>query len=326
MFKHIIRIKFALLITATLLALSFVNLSIVYLFISGPLDKVTTLIITPYSSVREISIKLRQGNVVAYEELFFAVAKLYSLKHPLKSGEYMFTKSISPLQVLNILSTGKSIIHKLVIPEGLMVSEIIEKINSESRLFGEIKNNIPEGFLMPSTYMFSYGDTKEQIIDQMRKTMTLALDEAMIKLSPNSPLKTRLEVLTLASIIEKEAILDKERAIIAAVFLNRLRKGMKLQADPTSIYAVTEGKFKLTRALTKKDLSIVSPYNTYHIFSLPPGPISCPGVKSLMAVVSPASTQAIYFVVDGTGGHNFSDNIDQHNKYVEQYRRSKACH
>lgn len=324
MFKHVIRIKFAILIICVLLILSFINLSAVYLEVPGPLDKVTTLIIPPHSSIKDISIKLRQNNIVHSKNLFCIIAKIYSLKYSLKSGEYMFTNSISPLQVLNILANGKSVIHKLVITEGMTTSEIVEKVNSESRLFGTIADSINEGFLLPSTYIFSYGDTKEQILNQMRKAMTFALDQAMIKLSSDSPLKTRNDVLTLASIIEKEARLDEERAIIAAVFLNRLKKGMKLQADPTSIYAITQGKLKLGRALTRKDLLIASPYNTYYIVGLPPGPIACPGMKSIMAVVSPATTKAIYFVVNGMGGHNFSDNLIEHNKYVDQYRKYRA--
>ncbi len=234
----------------------------------------------------------------------------------------MFTRNISPLQTLRILASGKSIIHKIIVPEGTVVSEVIKKINEESRLLGEIKGIIPEGFLMPSTYFFSYGDQKEQIIDHMRNLMSANLDKVMQNLAPDSPLKTRLEVLTLASIIEKEAGSNAEKPIIAAVFINRLKKNMKLQADSTTIYALTEGKFKLARALTKKDLLQELPYNTYYIKGLPPGPISCPSLKSLEAVVKSAKTDALFFVVDGKGGHNFSNNLNDHNRFVEIYRKS----
>ena len=235
----------------------------------------------------------------------------------------MFTPGISPLQVLRVLASGKSIIHRMVIPEGLMVSEIIDKVNSEPRLLGEIKGVVPEGYLMPSTYFYSYGDLKENIIEQMRKSMSLALDSAMTHLTPDSPLKNRLEVLIMASIVEKETGLDFERTTIAGVFINRLKKGMKLQADPTSIYAVTEGKYKLARPLTKKDLAIISPYNTYYVPRLPPSPIACPGAKSLQAVVNPAKTSALYFVVNGKGGHNFASSLKEHNENVLKYRQSK---
>ena len=301
--------------------LTLINYCIGCILIPGPLHEAKTLIIGQKLSVTQISARLKNHQIINHQTPFWFFARLYSLKSSLKSGEYIFTPQISGAQILKILSEGKSIVHKLMIPEGVMVSEIIDKINSEERLLGEIKGKIPEGFLMPSTYFFSYGDQKEQIIDRMRKSMSAALDIVMTKLPTQSPLETRLEVLTLASIIEKEAQLDEEKPIIAAVFLNRLKKGIKLQADPTSIYAITEGKFKLGRPLTKKDLLTQSPYNTYYIKNLPPGPIACPGLKSLEAVVNPAKTNAIYFVVNGRGGHNFSDNLVEHNKNIANYKK-----
>lgn len=323
MIKKILKIKFSILIVVMVLLVSVVNLFCLFLFVSGPLEETKIIVIENKLSIREMAQKLEINGIINYPQLFYIVAKFYSINHKLKSGEYVFTKEISPLQVLQILSTGKSVIHKLIIPEGSMVSEIIEKINLEDRLFGEIKGTIPEGFLMPSTYFFSYGDQKEQIIEQMRKGMSIALDEIMKKLPLNSILKTRIDVLTLASIVEKEAALDEERPLIAAVFLNRLKKGMKLQADPTSIYAITEGKFKLARSLTRKDLALESPYNTYYVFGLPPKPIACPGIKSLQAVVNPAKTNDLFFVVNGKGGHNFSNNLNDHNENVREYRSLK---
>nr|WP_253307567.1 endolytic transglycosylase MltG [Rickettsia endosymbiont of Ceutorhynchus assimilis] len=322
MLKKTLKVKFTFIILLLILFITFLNFSIFYLFVPGSLPENKTLIIEPKLSVNQIVTKLYNNNIIKYPELFTIIAKLYSLKNPLKSGEYIFTSNISPLQTLKILASGKSIIHKLVIPEGMWVSEIVKKINEEDRLIGEIKGIIPEGFLMPSTYFYSYGDQKEQIIDRMRKLMSFNLDETMAKLSPDSPLKTRLEVLTLASIIEKEAGSNLEKPMIAAVFLNRLRKNMKLQADPTTIYALTEGKVKLGRSLTRKDLLQELPYNTYYIKGLPPGPICCPSKGSLEAVVNPAKITSLYFVVDGKGGHNFSNNIADHNRHVDSYRKS----
>ena len=324
MYKKVLRIKFSIFVLLSVIIISIVNLCVAYLFLPGPLKNVETVIIEPLHSTKSISAKLKSYKIIKHPRLFLILSKIYSSKHPLKSGEYMFTPGISPFQVLKVLASGKSIVHKLIIPEGVMVSEIIEKVNSEARLFGEIKGTIPEGFLMPSTYFYSYGDQKEQLIEQMRKAMTLALDEAMTKLSPDSPVKNRLEVLILASIVEKETGIDSERTTIAGVFINRLKKGMKLQADPTSIYAITQGRYKLGRPLTKKDLAIISPYNTYYAASLPPGPIACPGVKSLQVVVAPAKTDALYFVVNGKGGHNFSSTLKEHNGYVNSYRQLKA--
>lgn len=326
MFKKILKIKIVFVTITLILLISGINFCIFYLFVPGLLAESKTLIIKPKLSINQITTILNDNKIIKYPYLFAFLTKIYSLKHPIKSGEYIFTQNISPMQTLKILSSGKSIIHKMIIPEGMLVHEIIQKINNEERLIGEILGTIPEGFLMPSTYFFSYGDQKEQIIDKMRKLMSLQLDKVMEKLSPNSPLKTRLDVLILASIVEKEASLDAEKPLIAAVFLNRLTKHMKLQADPTTIYAITLGKDKLARRLTKKDLAIQSPYNTYYVFNLPPGAISCPGVKSLEAVVNPAKVDSLYFVVNIMGGHNFSNNLNDHNKYVEIYRKNLKEH
>ncbi|MGI4752687.1 MAG: endolytic transglycosylase MltG [Janthinobacterium lividum] len=322
MLKNILKIKFFLATLSLIIFISILNFGVFYIFVPGNLAQTKTIIIEPKLSINQIVTKLYSNKVIKYPEVFKIIAKIYSIKNPLKSGEYIFTHNISPLQTLRVLASGKSVIHKIIVPEGTVVQEVVKKINEETRLVGEIKGIIPEGFLMPSTYFFSYGDQKERIINQMRNLMSNNLDKVMINLSPDSPLKTRLDILTLASIVEKEAGSDAEKPIIAAVFLNRLKKNMKLQADPTTIYALTEGKFKLARALTKKDLLQELPYNTYYIKGLPPGPISCPSLKSLEAVVKPAKTDALFFVVDGKGGHNFSNNLNDHNRFVEMYRKS----
>lgn len=322
MLKNILKIKFFLATLSLIIFITILNFGVFYIFVPGNLAQTKTIIIEPKLSINQIVTKLYSNKVIKYPEVFKIIAKIYSIKNPLKSGEYIFTHNISPLQTLRVLASGKSVIHKIIVPEGTVVQEVVKKINEETRLVGEIKGIIPEGFLMPSTYFFSYGDQKERIINQMRNLMSNNLDKVMINLSPDSPLKTRLDILTLASIVEKEAGSDAEKPIIAAVFLNRLKKNMKLQADPTTIYALTEGKFKLARALTKKDLLQELPYNTYYIKRLPPGPISCPSLKSLEAVVKPAKTDALFFVVDGKGGHNFSNNLNDHNRFVEMYRKS----
>lgn len=322
MLKNILKIKFFLATISLIIFITILNFGVFYIFVPGNLAQTKTIIIEPKLSINQIVTKLYSNKVIKYPEVFKIIAKIYSIKNPLKSGEYIFTHNISPLQTLRVLASGKSVIHKIIVPEGTVVQEVVKKINEETLLVGEIKGIIPEGFLMPSTYFFSYGDQKERIINQMRNLMSNNLDKVMINLSPDSPLKTRLDILTLASIVEKEAGSDAEKPIIAAVFLNRLKKNMKLQADPTTIYALTEGKFKLARALTKKDLLQELPYNTYYIKGLPPGPISCPSLKSLEAVVKPAKTDALFFVVDGKGGHNFSNNLNDHNRFVEMYRKS----
>ncbi len=320
--KKIIKTKIVVIILLLLLILSMINFSLYYLLVPGSLSKTQVEIIETNLKIRDITNKLYRLDIIKYPKLFTLFAKLYSLKYPLKSGEYIFTAYISPIQVLKILSNGKSIIHKITVQEGAMVDEIIDRINNEPLLFGDIIHNVPEGFLMPATYFFSYGDRREKIITQMRDLMSNNIDNVMQKLPPTSPLKSRMDVLTLASIVEKETNLEREKPMVAAVFLNRLKKNMKLQADPTTIYAITRGKFKLTRPLTKKDLMIDSNYNTYYIHGLPLGPIACPSLKSLEAVVSPSDTKALYFVVNPAGGHHFSDNLIDHNRNVQNYRDS----
>jgi UPF0755 protein len=318
--KKILKIKLYFIIFVAAIFITVSNLLGGYLYLSGPLKERTVVIIKPGMSTHEISQKLADSGIINHPRLFNFISKIYSLKRPLKSGEYDFTYGISPIQVIRKLATGKSIIHQLIIPEGVMVSEIINKLNNEELLDGPIATGIPEGYLMPSTYFYSYGDKRENIIEKMRVGMSKALDEVMQKLPANSPLKSRADVLILASIIEKEAGNDAERARIAAVFINRLNKKMKLQADPTAAYAVTEGKYKLARPLTKADLQTPSSYNTYYTIGLPPGAIACPGKKSLEAAVNPSKTDDLYFVSNGQGGHNFSKTLESHSSHVKDYR------
>lgn len=297
----------------------------IYLMLPGPLEGENIIIIEPKTKIKQISAIMYQNQIIRNEYVFRIVASIYSrIKQPLKSGEYQFTHKVTPLQVIRILSSGKSVIHKLILPEGSTVNEVISKIENENRLIGSIQENITEGFLMPSTYFYTFRDQRNTLISQMKNLMSNILDELMPNLKNDSPLKTRMDVLTLASIIEKEAYFDDEKPKIAAVFLNRLKRNMKLQADPTTIYSITQGKTKFIGPLTKAQLRNKSPYNTYHVFGLPPTPIACPGRKSIEAVISPAITKDLYFVVDGSGRHKFAETLEQHNINVANYRKLKS--
>nr|MBP7190263.1 endolytic transglycosylase MltG [Rickettsiaceae bacterium] len=254
---------------AALLAITatFLSLILLYLTLSGPLDSTKNVIIYKGTSTRAISQVLKEENIIRYPSLFSILAKCYGLRGKyLKSGEYAFTARMTPLQVIDTLVSGKSVIHKFTIVPGNTIYEVIERLKEDPLLVGEIEEGFTEGFLMPSTYFYCFGDSRQKLISQMKQLMSETLDELMPKLEKGSPLKTRLEVLTLASIVEKEAMLDAEKPIIAGVFINRLKKRMKLQADPTTIYAITMGKTKLERKISKSDLATASPYNTYHIF------------------------------------------------------------
>lgn len=318
-----IKKTFIPLIIIVLLTLSFISLSLLYLITPGPLTATKNIIVYQGTSTKKIALNLQKEDIIRFPQFFTLLAKFYGLTgHYLKSGEYALTERITPLQILKILASGQSIIHKLKIPEGATINEIIEKLYDEELLTGDIEADCTEGFLMPSTYFYSFGDSRQKLLSQMKRLMSETLDELMPQLQANSVIKTRLEVLTLASIVEKEAGNEAEKPIVAGVFYNRLKKKMKLQADPTTIYAITLGKYKLGRTLTKQDLLIKSPYNTYHSSGLPPTPIACPSRSSIEAVIKPAKTDALYFVVNGSGGHHFSSTLEMHNMHVQNYRKS----
>ena len=178
----------------------------------------------------------------------------------------------------------------------------------------------PEGSLLPETYLFTRGDTRAEIIARMQAAMT-AVDRLWAERAAGLPLDTPEEAVILASIIEKETGVNSERAVVAGVFVNRLRRGMRLQTDPTVIYALTNGERPLGRELWRRDLEVDSPYNTYKVVGLPPGPIANPGLSALEAAMNPAETEYFYFVADGSGGHAFAKTLRDHNRNVAEWRR-----
>lgn len=278
------------------------------------------------ASVGQISKTLEKEGVIKYRRLFKLLATLYNYRFPLKSGEYLFTAGVNPYQILLKISSGTSIVHRLYIPEGITSSQAMEIINQNQRLLGVASQQVPEGYLMPSTYFYSYGDRKAAIVKIMLNEMSSNLDKVMALISPDHPVQDRIGILTLASIIEKEAGNDTEKPLISSVFVNRLRKNMRLQADPTVIYAITKGQFKFSRSLTRADLRIDSPYNTYRVYGLPPTPICLPSFSSLLAAAQPEKSDYYYFVSNGQGSHNFAKNLAQHNKnvaYLKSMRRKK---
>ena len=319
------KIIISILIIISIIAISLINLSIVYFHKPSSLKENYEIIISPGQNADLISEKLHDAGIVDHPKLFAIYLKLYSLASTLKSGEYLFTPNISPLQIIRILTSGKSIIRRLVIPEGLSTYEALSLIDNVKILTGEISYDIPEGYLFPNTYFYSYGDQKQNLVALMKKNMSKTLDKYVPELSENSYLKTRLDVLTLASIIEKETILQKEKPRIAAVYLNRLNKKIRLQADPTTIYAITKGKYSFNRYLKHKDLKIESPFNTYRISGLPPTPICCPGEEAIKAAVHPSNTNELYFVSEGNGSgkHHFANSFKEHIRNITKYREAR---
>jgi UPF0755 protein len=222
--------------------------------------------------------------------------------------------------VLDTITEGKVVQHTLTIAEGLTSEQIVARLLQNTALAGTIKEIPREGTLLPETYKFTRGTTRESIIQRMQQSSQRALREIWDHRAQGLPLKSPEELLTLASIVEKETGKPDERTRVAAVFINRLKQKMRLQSDPTIIYGLTGGKGSLGRPIMKSEIEQATPYNTYVIDGLPPGPIANPGLASLEATANPARTKEIYFVADGTGGHVFAENYEQHQKNVARLR------
>ena len=287
------------------------------------LENKVTLLIKPGYSTIEISEILKNNNVIINKWLFIIYVKTIAKNKKLIAGEYEFSPSQSLKEVIKIIAKGESIVRKITIPEGYTTKQILRLLSNEPRLVGAITSVPEEGALFPDTYYFKYGDLRSKIISAMMEKMNSYINSLLYKIPEEGIINNVQKLITLASIIEKEAGNDTEKQIIASVFLNRLKKNMKLQADPTVIYAITRGEDSLGRQLSRKDLEFKSPYNTYVNAGLPPAPIACPGMKSIEAVLNPTKTNYLYFVVDGKGGHNFSSSLDMHNNFVRQYRNLK---
>jgi len=287
----------------------------------GPLPQETAIMIHPGSSLSVIAEKLKDEGVIRHKLIFRGGAMLMGYANTLKAGEYMFPARVSPKGALKIMHEGKTLQHFVTIPEGLTSAQIVAVLMEQDDLTGEIGAVPAEGTLLPETYSYSRGDTRTQIIHHMRDAMQEALKDLWPTRRPDLPVATVQEAVTLASVIEKETGVAEERARVAGVFINRLNQGIPLQSDPTVIYALTEGKTTLGRALTRADLKTASPYNTYQNPGLPPGPIANPGRASIAAVMAPEDHDYIFFVADGTGGHVFAKTLSEHNSNVAKWRK-----
>lgn len=287
----------------------------------GPLIAEATVLIKPGSGLQAIARDLEAADVIAHREVFIAMLRRDGRHTQLKAGEYRFAPGISQEEVARKLIDNDIVDRFITVPEGLTVVEILALIEDAEGLTGEVGPAPPEGSLMPETYHFSLGDDRAALIARMRAEMDRSLAALWEARADNLPYATPLEALTMASIIEKETGVGGERAKVAGVFVNRLRKPMRLQSDPTVIYALTEGKAPLGRALTRQDWKVDHPYNTYRIDALPPGPIANPGRAALEAALNPIETDALYFVADGTGGHAFARTLAEHNRNVAKWRK-----
>ena len=288
----------------------------------GPLLNVTNVVVPKGASLKTVAEELSRAGVIDKPWLFRIIARINGLAKHLKAGEYQFMPAISLQAAMDKIARGEVFFRRITIPEGLTSGQIMYLIANYPDLEGEIDLDVKEGELLPETYSFELGASRNSIILQARAAMQKALEEVWASRDSSLPLKDVNELLTLASIIEKETGVPEERPLVASVFLNRLKKGMRLQTDPTVIYAITEGETSFGRSLKRADLKIDSPYNTYLNYGLPPGPICNPGREALMAAARPQQSDYLYFVADGKGGHRFARSLNEHNRNVKAWVRS----
>ncbi len=296
-------------------------LSLGALCLPGPLAQEKTIIVAHGATAAEIGAQLAQEKAVYLSPLFRLAARLVA-KGFLKAGEYALPAHISAIEIARMVHEGRSVVRLFTAAEGLTSAEIAHLLNDDPVLTGTIDATPAEGSLLPETYRYSYGDTRAGIIVRMQKAMQEKINEIWGNRQADLSIQSAEEVLILASIVEKETGRPEERPRIAGVFYNRLSKKMRLQSDPTVIYALTKGQKTLDRPLTHDDLSFASPYNTYAHDALPPHPICNPGRAALEAVAHPEHNEFLYFVADGSGGHAFAPDLATHNDNINRWHRA----
>jgi UPF0755 protein len=287
---------------------------------AGPLPADRVVNVPRGSGMRDIADILSREGVIDQPWLFIGGVLVLKAREDLKAGEYEFKAHSSMRDVVATIVEGKVVAHLVSIPEGLTSEQIVARLLQDNVLAGDIKQIPREGSLLPDTYNFARGITREQMVQRMQQAQQRLLHEIWEHRAPDLPLKTPDQLVVLASLVEKETGKPEERTRVAAVFVNRLKQRMKLQSDPTIIYGLVGGKGTLGRPIMKSEIEQPTPYNTYIIDGLPPGPIANPGRASLEATANPARTRELYFVADGTGGHAFAETYEQHQKNVTRLR------
>jgi UPF0755 protein len=287
----------------------------------GPLQEDKVVNIPTRAGVTDIADILQREGVIDNNRWAF-IGSVFALRarSDLKPGEYQFQKNASLRDVISTMVDGKVVQHSVTIPEGLTSEQIVARLSENDIFSGSVREMPREGTLLPETYKFPRGSPREQVIARMQQAQKRVLAEIWDRRNPDIPVKTPEQLVTLASIVEKETGKADERSRVASVFVNRLRQKIKLQSDPTIIYGLVGGKGTLGRPIKRSEIQQPSPYNTYVVDGLPPGPIANPGRASLEAAANPARTRDLFFVADGTGGHAFSDSYDQHQKNVAKLR------
>jgi len=289
----------------------------------GPLKADTQLVIPKGAGLKAIAGQLNEAGVIDRPWIFRAGVRLFGKDKGLQAGEYLFPAGASPSTAMQIILSGKTVVRKLTVAEGLTTDEIFALVAGAEGLEGLPGPRAAEGALLPETYHYAYGDSRRDMIGRMKQGMRDALANAWATRRSDLPIGSPEEALILASIIEKETASPEERSHIAGVFVNRLMRGMKLQSDPTVAYGIRLEDGASDRALTLADLKRPTPFNTYLIDGLPPAPISNPGRASIEAALNPIKTDDFYFVADGNGGHVFAKTLKAHNRNVAKWRKIK---
>ena len=284
----------------------------------GPRPGPQTVVIQEGSTISSVARKLeKQGAIPGTAKTYYVMARLFGSHDPIQAGEFEIPRGMGGAAILDLLQHGKPVQRLLTVTEGMPAIIVSEKLAANPYLTGPTPP-IDEGSLLPDSYGYQRGESRAAVVQRMQKAMTKTIDELWPKRSTDCPISTVEQAITLASIVEKETGKPAERPTIAGVYCNRLRIGMKLDADPTVIYPVTKGK-PLGRRILKSELNADNGYNTYRRSGLPEGPIANPGRASIEAVLHPAQTEALYFVADGTGGHAFADTLAEQNANVAKW-------
>ncbi len=300
----------------------------------GPLVADKSVIIERGATTEDIAEQLEREGVISRPFLLWTALFIRDLqakfssdeatKNRAKSGEYLFRRQVTMNEVIDIITSGRSVEHTITIPEGLTSEQIVERLKENDLLVGEIAQVPAEGTLLPDTYKINRGTTREALLARMQREQRRVLQDIWNRRSKETPLKNPRELVTLASIVEKETGRADERSRVAGVFVNRLNRNMKLQSDPTIIYGLVGGKATLGRGILRSEIERATPYNTYVINGLPPGPIANPGRAAMEATANPSRTRDVFFVADGTGGHAFAETLEQHNRNVARWRQIEA--
>ncbi len=314
----------ALVILAMALVVAVALYGVSRFYAEGPLAEDTVFLVERGSGLGGTANSLADAGIIDNPWIFRFGGVALRQQDRIKAGEFRIAARSTMAEVLREITEGRPILHQVTIPEGFTSWQVVERLQAADDLAGDIEAVPAEGTLLPNTYSYQRGDDRQAVLDAMAAGFQSALAEVWEGRDPDLPISSPQELVTLASIVEKETGVPEERPRVAAVLVNRLVRGMRLQSDPTTIYGITGGQDVLGRGLRQSEIRGETPYNTYVISGLPPGPIANPGVESLRAAANPADTNDLYFVADGTGGHAFAETYAEHRRNVAEWRRIES--